>query len=204
MELVDESTRNREPLAMYAHSSLTPLLAAAPAGPQSCIGADAAGREEAGGQGPAAAAGQQGGGGAVAGTPLVGCRLRLGGMLNQPYQVGQGAAGRSRGRQSQQPGGRHLPTRALVLELDGGDAAWSSSELSGHRVLGGCEMGRVYDLSAVVVRDRDVAGEGARERLNKCLKTRQPIPPDMFRGSVFTLTAAGSSGSRARSIIPWW
>ena len=181
---------------MYAHSSLTPLLAAAPAGPQGSSGTNAAGREMEG-QGHAAA-GQQGGGGAVAGSPLVGCRLRLGGMLSQPYRVGQGAAGRSRGRQSQQPGGRHLPTRALVLELNVGDAAWSSSELSGHIVLGGCELGRVYDLSAVAVRGRDVAREGAWECglvQDKFSEAASSPPP---------LTAAGSSGSRARPVIPWW
>ena len=129
LALQDGSTR--ETLLMYAHWSLTPLLAA-------CMQT----RDPSAVAGGMTSHGQSTG---EAAPSLCGCRVRVAGPLRQPHRVvlvGKGGGSRQ---------GRYLPTRALVLELDASDPAWAASELSLHPVLGGADFSRVCDLTAVSV-----------------------------------------------------
>ena len=135
LALQDGSTR--EPLLMYAHSSLAPILANCthPSNPASV------GRANEGSSHQSSV---------TAVSSLHGCSVRLAGPLMQPHRVPPLGGGKGGGG-SQQGGSVYLPTRALVLELVASDPAWTAAELSTHPVLGGPDFGRVYDLSAVGV-----------------------------------------------------
>lgn len=117
LHLKDE--HSSRPLQLYASSSFAPLLT--------------------NGQPDPAAQQQQ------VGQPahtLVGARLRLPGALAQPQRV----VGRS--RHGPQTAARpHLPTRAIMIEVDGSDSGvWARDDLSNHPTLGRAEFSRVFDL----------------------------------------------------------
>lgn len=118
LHLKDE--HSSKPLQLYASSSLAPLLTSGQSAP---------------------AAQQQQQVGPPAHT-LVGARLRLPGALAQPQRV----VGRS--RHGPQTATRpHLPTRAIMVEVDGSDSGvWATDDLSHHPTLGRAEFSRVFDL----------------------------------------------------------